>query len=125
MSKIALTLSVLSALSQYAFAGPIRAVDARSPDSSVVKVLNTNFADPSVIKTDDGYYSFATVGNGVNAQVATSKDFKEWKRLDNHDALPSPLPDWIAEEPAIWAPDVIKRVIISRPPPQCIQTYTV
>lgn len=116
MYKIALTVSVLSALSQNAFAGPIRALDTKAPDSSVVRVLDTNFADPSVIKTDDGYYSFATVGGGVNAQVATSKDFKEWKRLDGHDAVPGPFPDWIAKAPAIWAPDVIKRVIISNPP---------
>lgn len=92
-----LAASLLSLLSQQSLATPVR-------------VLDTDFPDPSLIHTDDGYYSFATNGNGVNVQVATSPDFKSWKRLDGYDAVPGPFPDWIADKPKIWAPDVIKRV---------------
>lgn len=110
MTKIALTVTLLSALSQFAFAGPIHVGGTRSSNSTVARVLNTDFPDPCVLKTDKGYYSFATSGNGAHIQVATSKDFKEWKRMDHHDAIPGPFPDWIAEKPSTWAPDVIKRV---------------
>lgn len=92
-----LAASLLSLLSQQSLATPVR-------------VLDTDFPDPSLIHTDDGYYSFATAGNGVHVQVATSPDFKSWKRLDGYDPVPGPFPDWIADNPQIWAPDVIKRV---------------
>lgn len=92
-----LAASLLSLLSQQCFATPVR-------------VLDTDFPDPSLIHTDDGYYSFATAGNGVHVQLATSPDFKSWKLLDGYDPVPGPFPDWIADKPQIWAPDVIKRV---------------
>lgn len=37
-------------------------------------------------------YAFATTGNGVNVQVATSPDFVSWERLSGTDALPGPFP---------------------------------
>ena len=89
--------SLLSLLSQQSFATPVR-------------VLDTDFPHPSLIYTDDGYYSFATAGNGVHVQLATSPDFKSWKRLDGYDPVPGPFPAWIADKPQVWAPDVIKRV---------------
>ncbi|KAJ5098317.1 hypothetical protein N7532_005318 [Penicillium argentinense] len=73
------------------------------------RALDTDFADPSVIRTDDGYYAFGTAGNGVNVQVATSSDFGSWELQSGTDAMPGPFPSWIAESPAIWAPDVIQR----------------
>lgn len=97
MSGIILATCVLAALSQQALAAPVRVVD-------------TDFPDPSIIKTDEGYYSFATAGNGVNAQIASSSDFKSWKLLSGHDVVPGPFPGWMANPPGIWAPDVIKRV---------------
>lgn len=63
-----------------------------------------------VYKGSDGYYAFATGGNGVNVQVATSPDFAAWERLSGTDALPGPFPAWAAGSPAIWTPDVIQRV---------------
>lgn len=72
--------------------------------------LNNDFADPSLIQTSGGYYAFATSGNGVNAQVATSSDFNTWSLLSGTDALPGPFPSWIASPPAIWAPDVLIKV---------------
>ncbi|OJJ31261.1 hypothetical protein ASPWEDRAFT_118931 [Aspergillus wentii DTO 134E9] len=70
------------------------------------RVLDTNFPDPSLIKTHDGFYSFATSGNGVNAQIAFSSDFTTWELQKGKDALPGPFPEWVAEKPSIWAPDV-------------------
>ncbi|KAB8071762.1 putative arabinan-endo 1,5-alpha-L-arabinase [Aspergillus leporis] len=75
------------------------------------KAIDADFADPGVIKTDGGYYAFATSANGVNAQIAHSDDFATWNVLDGQDALPGPFPSWVknADLPAVWAPDVIQR----------------
>lgn len=78
--------------------------------SQPTRAIDGDFADPSVIKTDDGYYAFGTNANGVNVQVAKSSDFYSWELLSGSDALPGPFPSWIASNPLIWAPDVIKRV---------------
>jgi beta-xylosidase len=84
-------------MSGFAIAQPTRAIDG-------------DFADPCVVQGSDGYYAFATSGNGVNVQVATSPDFATWQLLSGTDAMPGPFPAWIAGTPAIWAPDVIQRV---------------
>jgi hypothetical protein len=39
------------------------------------RAIDADFADPCVIQVGDGYYAFATGGNGVNVQVASSSDF--------------------------------------------------
>lgn len=92
------------------------AASALSVFAAPVRVLNVDFPDPSLIKTDDGWYSFATAGNGVQVQVATSSDFKTWELLKGHDAIPGPFPDWTKKEgPEVWAPDVIKRVRLFPP----------
>jgi hypothetical protein len=91
------TPAVLLALSIHVLAEPIR-------------VLDVDFPDPCLVQADYGYYAFATNGNGVNVQVASSSDFMSWGRLDGVDALPGPFPSWVASSPAIWAPDVIQRV---------------
>lgn len=74
------------------------------------RVIDADFPDPCVIQVDDGYYAFATTGNGVNVQVASSSDFASWELLSGIDALPGPFPSWVASSPAVWAPDVIQRV---------------
>jgi beta-xylosidase len=74
------------------------------------RAIDSDFADPCVIQSDDGYYAFATAGNGVNVQVATSSDFTSWDLLSGTDAMPGPFPSWVASSPAIWAPDVNQRV---------------
>ncbi|KAH8429813.1 glycoside hydrolase family 43 protein [Aspergillus melleus] len=91
------TALVLSLLSSYAWA-----------DSW--QVIDSDFPDPNVIQTDDGYYAFGTTSGGKNAQVAHSSDFQTWDKLDT-DALPGPFPDWVKDDahPGIWAPDVIQR----------------
>lgn len=74
------------------------------------RAIDSNFPDPCVIQTDDGYYAFATSGNGVNVQVASSTDFSSWDLLSGTDAMPGPFPSWVASSPAVWAPDVNQRV---------------
>ncbi|EPS32625.1 putative alpha-L-arabinofuranosidase [Penicillium oxalicum 114-2] len=71
--------------------------------------LDENFADPSVIHTKDGYYAFATGGNGVYVQMAHSTDFSKWELMRGHDPVPGPFPSWVNSHPMIWAPDVIQR----------------
>ncbi|KAJ6134079.1 arabinan-endo 1-5-alpha-L-arabinase [Penicillium sp. IBT 18751x] len=83
-------------MSGFAAAQPTRAIDS-------------DFADPCVIQVDGGYYAFATAGNGVNVQVASSSDFSTWDLLSGTDAMPGPFPSWVASSPAIWAPDVNQR----------------
>ncbi|KAJ5980604.1 glycosyl hydrolase [Penicillium waksmanii] len=73
------------------------------------RVIDSDFADPCVIQTGDGYYAFATSGNGVNVQIASSSNFASWQLLSGNDAMPGPFPSWVASTPAIWAPDVIQR----------------
>ncbi|KAJ5106905.1 arabinan-endo 1-5-alpha-L-arabinase [Penicillium angulare] len=69
------------------------------------RVIDTDFADPCVIQTSDGYFAFATSGNGVNVQIASSSDFSTWDLMSGTDALPGPFPSWVASSPAVWAPD--------------------
>ncbi|KAJ5697762.1 arabinan-endo 1-5-alpha-L-arabinase [Penicillium malachiteum] len=92
----AIILTVLSAVLGVAKSESTRAIDA-------------DFPDPCVIQTGDGYYAFATSGNGVNVQVASSSDFVTWELMSGTDALPGPFPSWVASSPAVWAPDVIQR----------------
>jgi hypothetical protein len=74
------------------------------------RVLDTNFPDPCIIETNGQYYSFATNGNGVNIQIASSPDFNTWTLMSGVDALPGPFPSWVASSPATWAPDVSQLV---------------
>lgn len=78
--------------------------------SESTRVINADFPDPCVIQAGDGYYAFATSGNGVNVQVASSSDFSTWALMSGTDAMPGPFPSWVASSPAIWASDVIQRV---------------
>lgn len=95
MNRRVLSYASLLALLGKAIAEPALAIDA-------------DFPDPSIIQIDSGYWAFATEGNGVNAQVATSPDFSTWTRLSGVDALPGPFPSWVdSSSPAIWAPDVL------------------
>ncbi|KAJ5674638.1 uncharacterized protein N7477_004572 [Penicillium maclennaniae] len=97
MGSIAFITYVATALmSGFTAAQPTRAIDS-------------DFADPCVIRVDGGYYAFATAGNGVNVQVASSADFLTWDLLSDTDAMPGPFPSWVASSQAIWAPDVNQR----------------
>ncbi|KAJ5740170.1 hypothetical protein N7493_000042 [Penicillium malachiteum] len=78
-------------------------------NSESTLAIDADFPDPCVIQTGDSYYAFATSGNGVNVQVASSSDFVTWDLMSGADALPGPFPSWVASSPAVWAPDVIQR----------------
>jgi len=54
-----------------------------------------------VMAANGNYYVYATMGNGVNIQVASSPDLVAWTW--HGEALPTP-PPWGGE--AFWAPDV-------------------
>ncbi len=77
-------------------------------------VIKENFADPFLLKADDGYwYAYATnlslprMSAAIkNIQVARSQDLLRWEMLP--DALPV-LPKWAkAAGSLVWAPEVAK-----------------
>lgn len=78
-------------------------------DTKVVgPVLALNFPDPSIINVNGTWWAFATNGNQVYVQVASSQDFNTWTLLSGTDALPYP-PDWVREPRSnVWAPAVIQ-----------------
>jgi len=70
-------------------------------------VVNRNFPDPTVIKSENGpYYAYATNtkidGSQINIQILKSYDLLQWKTLP--DALPT-KPAWAGKD--FWAPHVI------------------
>ena len=71
-------------------------------------VLNEDFADPTIVKLGNVYYTYATQSkvNGVmlNIQVATSVDLQHWKI--ERDALPQ-KPLWAKTTQDFWAPHVL------------------
>ena len=69
-------------------------------------VLDTDFPDPAVIRTGDGFfYVYATQGGDPirNIQVARSSDLVNWRLVG--DALPV-KPRWASKTQDFWAPDV-------------------
>lgn len=71
-------------------------------------VLNRDFADPTVIKTNGKFYAYATQGTPdgklLNIQVASSTDMFNWKT--EGDAL-SQKPTWPKSTSSFWAPHVL------------------
>jgi arabinan endo-1,5-alpha-L-arabinosidase len=75
---------------------------------AVNPVLDANFPDPAVIRTDDGmFYAYATQGEAdgamQNIQIARSRDLVTWERVG--DALPE-KPGWASRTQDFWAPHV-------------------
>lgn len=67
-------------------------------------VLASNFPDPHILADGAGnYLAFATNGNGMNVQTATSADMVTWQQ--SSDALPT-LPSWSIPG-KVWAPEAI------------------
>ena len=95
-------------------------------------VISLNFPDPSLIwvSSENSWFAFATNGNGVNVQLATSPDFDTWSvcmqlhvftfrnhssssQVTGQDALPT-VGAWVDQvNPAVWAPMVIQIVKIA------------
>lgn len=70
-------------------------------------VLNEDFADPSLIKGDDGfYYAFATGSGSRNLSVSRSKNLIDWSAPA--EAMPN-RPAWASEKKQFWAPHLVKR----------------
>jgi arabinan endo-1,5-alpha-L-arabinosidase len=65
--------------------------------------IDSDFPDPDVLATDDGYVAYATNGPGFNIRMATSGDLAKWT-VSTDDPLPN-LPGW-ASPGKTWAPDV-------------------
>ncbi len=81
---------------------------AQEPAGTFVNpVLDTDFADPHVVRDGDAFYAYATGSAGFsNIQVATSDDLVEWS--ESEDALPE-RPDWQPFYQGLtWAPEVIE-----------------
>ncbi|KAF8079291.1 glycosyl hydrolase [Lyophyllum atratum] len=108
MSPRGLSLAVIiSTLLGLALAFPAQNITKR--DTVKGPVISTNFPDPSLIwvESEHSWFAFATSGGGVNAQIATSPDFVNWK-VPGQDALPK-VGAWVyAPNPALWAPMVIQ-----------------
>lgn len=71
-------------------------------------VLDSDFPDPAVLRTADGYYyAYATQGRNdgqmLNIQAARSRDLVRWERVG--DALPV-KPAWASQTQDFWAPHV-------------------
>ncbi len=83
---------------------------AAAAEPSFVPVYRTNFPDPDVILTKDGFVAYST-NDGANLPMATSKDLVNWtaamdptkpgKKMDGMPVLAS----WV-KEGATWAPEV-------------------
>jgi beta-xylosidase len=69
-------------------------------------VIQTDFADPSILQVGSTWYAYATNGNGKNIQAASSTDLVHWTLLP--DAMPK-IASWAQPVSSyIWAPDVIQ-----------------
>lgn len=69
-------------------------------------VLKSDFPDPSILRVNNIYYSYATNAAGKNVQVARSQNLVDWEELP--DAMPA-LPSWAQLGGSyVWAPDVIQ-----------------
>ena len=81
--------------------------DRASATTFTNPVLDTDFADPHVVRDGDTWYAYATGQAGSSAiQVASSPDLVEW--AEPQDALPE-RPDWQPlQEGLTWAPEVVE-----------------
>ncbi len=86
---------------------PAAGTPAASGASFENPILRENFADPFLLKADDGYwYAYATNANGKNIQTGRSKDLLKWELLP--DAMPA-LAKWAKPGGSlVWAPEVAK-----------------
>lgn len=77
---------------------------------TAIPAIDADFPDPSIVHVGDNWYAFATEGNGVHVQMASSRDFEQWDRAIGLDVLPE-LPKWVDQSrPDVWAPNVIRVV---------------
>lgn len=87
-------------------AGPVRST--ASPIASAAAtfsnpVMESDFADPELLRVGKTYYAYSTNAGGVDVPVSSSGDLVNWQALGN--ALPV-LPKW-ASGGNTWAPSVM------------------
>ncbi|RFU40131.1 glycoside hydrolase [Actinomadura logoneensis] len=96
-----------AARSATASPAPSAPADQGPPGPPTTPLIDSNFPDPAVIRTADGYHAFATNDGGRNIPMAEAPSATgPWTRTGS-DALPA-LPAW-AEGGRTWAPDVSAR----------------
>lgn len=90
-------------------------------DGSPKLALREEFADPGLLYAGKTWYAYGTnnIERGgtpkVNVQIAVSRDFQAWERVESMDMLPK-LGAWAHKSnPKVWAPDVYQ--IVSHPGP--------
>lgn len=112
--------TALLALMPLVLALPVPAPVEKRSTITVNKVIDQDFADPSLLQVGSEWYAFATnnhktLGNAsaigseslINVQVASSPDFENWTVL-GVDALPV-VGAWAdSTASAVWAPKVIQ-----------------
>lgn len=117
---VALLRIALLALIPAAFTLPIHAPAEKRTTFTVNKVIDQDFADPSLLQVGNEWFAFATnnhktlgnaaaIGSGslINVQVASSPDFEAWTVL-GIDALPV-VGAWAdPSASSVWAPKVIQ-----------------
>ena len=100
-----------------AFSSPPAAVAGHGAEhppsrSGITPVINSNFADPGVLRVGGTYHAYATNSGGQNIQHRTSTDLVHWKTQP--DAAPT-LGAWVgacsfapggATDHCVWAPQV-------------------
>lgn len=103
-AAVALTVFAAGALADPQTASPLRI----GPPFTFKKVIPEDFPDPAIAKFDGIWYAYATVGNGINAQLAMSQDGDNWTLVRGYETLPNPGL-WADQHwPGIWAPDVAR-----------------
>ncbi|HET9426802.1 MAG TPA: glycoside hydrolase family 43 protein [Allosphingosinicella sp.] len=72
-----------------------------------VPVFTVDFPDPFIFEHEGRFLAYATNSGGSNnVQMAESQNLVDWRRIADHDAMPT-LPPW-AREGFTWAPEVLR-----------------
>lgn len=114
MVAVALGAPVITASPALASAVPQRrhAPMVTHPGTEAKPVINSNFADPDILRVGGVYHAYATNSDGQNIQHEVSRDLLHWTKRP--DALPT-LGAWTgpcsftpggASDHCVWAPDV-------------------
>ncbi len=102
----AAALALVCALASCGGAGGNGDGEARAATTFTNPVLDTDYADPTIVRDGDAFYAYATGQAGSSAiQVSTSRDLVDWSAPE--DALPE-RPDWQPLQDGLtWAPEVV------------------
>ncbi|MDI5978824.1 glycoside hydrolase family 43 protein [Amycolatopsis magusensis] len=82
-------------------------VPATAAQVTPVKLIDADFADPDVLRTDAGYFAYST-SNATGKVPYASAANADGPWTLRGDAL-ARVPAWAAEDGGFWAPDVVRR----------------